>query len=54
MIDYNDNIPNESLIPFVDFYRAFDTVSNEFMNRTIEFLGFGKFSKSGKNLIQWM
>ncbi len=51
MIDYNYYIPDESLILFVDFYKAFDTISHQFMIRTIEFFGFGeKFQKVVKTL----
>lgn len=37
MIYYHEFIPDESFIPFVDFYKAFDTVSHQFMFKVIRF-----------------
>ncbi len=42
MIDYNDYILDDSLILFIDFYKAFDTISHQFMTRIIQFYGFGE------------
>ncbi|CAJ1073570.1 hypothetical protein H4Q32_018840 [Xyrichtys novacula] len=41
MIDYNEFIPDESFILFVDFYKAFDTVNHQFMFKVIRCFGFG-------------
>ena len=41
MIDYNEYIFDDSFILFVDFYKAFDTVSHQFMFKTIHSFGFG-------------
>lgn len=43
MIDYEYFIPDESLILFIDFYKAFDTIEHGFIFKVIEFLGFGDF-----------
>ena len=51
MIDCNYYIPDDSLILFVDFYKAFDTISHQFMIRTIESFGFGeRFQKAVETL----
>uniref|UniRef100_A0A3P9LHW9 Reverse transcriptase domain-containing protein n=1 Tax=Oryzias latipes TaxID=8090 RepID=A0A3P9LHW9_ORYLA len=42
MIDYNEYIKDDSFILFVDFYKAFDTISHSFMIRVIKEFGFGK------------
>lgn len=42
MIDYNDYILDDSFILFIDFYKAFDTISHLFMIKVIQFLGFGE------------
>ena len=31
LLDYSDNIDNDSLIIFLDFYKAFDTVEQYFL-----------------------
>lgn len=43
MIDYNYYMPNDSFILFIDFYKAFDTVSHEFLFRCIKHFGFGEY-----------
>ncbi len=45
LIDYNEYIDSESFIFFVDFYKAFDTVSHKFLFETLDFFGFGNFFK---------
>ncbi len=51
MIDYNEIIPDESFILFVDFYKAFDTVSRQFMFKVTESFGFGnRFLRAVKTL----
>lgn len=51
MIDYNEYILDDSFILFVDFYKAFDTISHQFMFKTIESFGFGSlFMKAVKTL----
>lgn len=46
MNDYNHYIPDESFILFVDFYKAFDTISHQFMIRTmVKFLDLEKSFK---------
>uniref|UniRef100_A0A3B3CA37 Reverse transcriptase domain-containing protein n=1 Tax=Oryzias melastigma TaxID=30732 RepID=A0A3B3CA37_ORYME len=42
MIDYNEYIRDDSFILFVDFYKAFDTISHSFMIRVIKEFGFGE------------
>ncbi len=42
MIDQNDYILDDSLILFIDFYKAFDTISHQFMTRIVQFYGFGE------------
>uniref|UniRef100_A0A8C1Z089 Reverse transcriptase domain-containing protein n=1 Tax=Cyprinus carpio TaxID=7962 RepID=A0A8C1Z089_CYPCA len=42
MIDYNEYIVDDSFVLFVDFYKAFDTVSHQFMLKTIKCFGFGE------------
>lgn len=42
MIDYNDLIVDNSFILFVDFYKAFDTISHKFMFKAIHSYGFGE------------
>lgn len=42
MIDYNEYILDDSLILFIDFYKAFDTISHQFITRVIQFFGFGE------------
>lgn len=44
LIDYNHFISDDSLILFIDFYKAFDTIEHFFMFKVIEF-----FSKSNSN-----
>lgn len=41
MIDYNDYISDDSFVLFVDFYKAFDTISHQFMFKAIQVFGFG-------------
>lgn len=41
MIDYNEYILEDSFILFVDFYKAFDTISHQFMFKTTECFGLG-------------
>lgn len=51
MIDYNDYVLDDSFILFVDFYKAFDAISHQFMFKTIHSFGFGKrFCKAVKTL----
>lgn len=44
MTDYNDYILDDSLILFIDFYKAFDPITHQFITRVIQFLGFGEGS----------
>ncbi len=51
MVDYNEYISDNSLILFVDFHKAFDTIEHVFLFKTIHFFGFGKyFLKAVKTL----
>lgn len=40
MIDYNQHILDDSWILFVDFYKAFDTISHQFQLKTMKCFGF--------------
>jgi len=42
MIDYSD-LPNDSFILFIDFYKAFDTIKHIFILKSISFFGFGYY-----------
>ncbi len=42
MIDYQSLIQSESLILFIDFFKAFDTVEHEFIFTTLRMFGFGE------------
>ncbi len=50
MIDYNEVIPDESFILFVDFSKAFDTVSHQFMLKSLKALAVGK-GEGSKNTL---
>ncbi len=51
MVDCNEYISDNSLILFVDFHKAFDTIEHDFLFKTIDFIGFGKyFLKAVKTL----
>lgn len=41
-IDCNDYILDDGLILLIDFYKAFDTISHQFITGVIQFLGFGE------------
>lgn len=41
LIDYSEFIETNSLIMFLDFYKAFDTVEHHFIFKTLECFGFG-------------
>lgn len=41
MLDYRDYINTDSLVLFIDFFKAFDTVEHPFLLKTLHFLGFG-------------
>lgn len=43
LIDYAVLCPDDSLILFLDFYKAFDTVEHNFIFQTIERFGFSEF-----------
>ncbi len=43
LIDYRHFISDDSLILFIDFYKAFDTIEHYFMFKVIAFFGFGIF-----------
>uniref|UniRef100_A0A3P9AV59 Reverse transcriptase domain-containing protein n=1 Tax=Maylandia zebra TaxID=106582 RepID=A0A3P9AV59_9CICH len=46
MIDYRSFINSESLILFIDFFKAFDSIDHNFLFRSLELFGFGnKFCK---------
>lgn len=40
MLDYCDFIDGDSVILFLDFYKAFDTIEHCFLLETLKFLGF--------------
>ena len=42
LIDYNEYINEDSLVLFVDFYKAFDTVNHQFIVKTLNTFGFGE------------
>lgn len=42
MTDYNDCILDDNLILFINFCKAFDTISHQFITRVFQFLGFGE------------
>ncbi len=42
MIDYQSLIQSESLVLFIDFFKAFDTVEHEFIFTTLRMFGFGE------------
>ena len=42
LIDYNEYINEDSLVLFVDFYKAFDTVNHQFIVKTLKTFGFGE------------
>lgn len=42
LLDYNYLIEDKSLILFLDFFKAFDSIEHRFMFRTLELLGFGE------------
>ncbi len=41
LLDYAVNVEDGAIILFLDFFKAFDTVENEFMFKTIALFGFG-------------
>lgn len=41
LLDYSDNIDDDSLIVFLDFYKAFDTVEHYFLFKALKTFGFG-------------
>ena len=41
LLDYSDNIDNDSLIVFLDFYKAFDTVGHYLLFKALQTFGFG-------------
>ncbi len=43
IIDYRHFISDDSLILFIDFYKAFDTIEHYFMFKVIAFFGFAMF-----------
>lgn len=43
MTEYNCYIPTDYFMLFIDFYKAFDTVSHEFMFKCIQHFGFGNY-----------
>ncbi len=43
LIDYRHFISDDSLILFIDFYKAFDTIEHYIMFKVIAFFGFGMF-----------
>ncbi len=46
LIDYNEFITdNSSILFFVDFFKAFDTIDHNFMMETLHFLGYGEYFK---------
>lgn len=42
LLDYSDNIDNDSLIVFLDFYKAFDTIEHYFLFKMLQTFGFGQ------------
>lgn len=42
LLDYSENIDNDSLIVFLDFYKAFDTVEHHFLFKALQTFGFGQ------------
>uniref|UniRef100_A0A3P9IPY3 Reverse transcriptase domain-containing protein n=1 Tax=Oryzias latipes TaxID=8090 RepID=A0A3P9IPY3_ORYLA len=42
MLDYQSMIETESLILFIDYFKAFDSVEHNFLFQTLEHFGFGK------------
>lgn len=42
MIDYQSFIQSDSLVLFIDFFKAFDTVEHDFMFTVLKKLGFGE------------
>lgn len=43
ILDYSELIFDESLILFLDFYKAFDTLEHQFIFHCLKKLGFGEF-----------
>lgn len=41
MLDYKQFIGSDSLILFLDFYKAFDSLEHSFIIQTLKHLGFG-------------
>ena len=46
LIDYHEFIDDNSLILFIDYYKAFDTIKHSFLFNTLDFFGFGSDFKS--------
>ncbi len=53
-IDYRHFISDDSLILFIDFYKAFDTIEHYFMFKVIAFFDLCIFSKSNSNSLYWL
>ena len=45
-IDYHEVIDDNSLVLFIDYYKAFDTIEYSFLFNTLDFFGFGSYFKS--------
>ena len=40
-MDYSNDIKSKALVVFLDFYKAFDTVEHNFLNKALQLFGFG-------------
>ena len=47
LIDYHEFIDDNSLILFIVYYKAFDTIEHPFLFNTLDFLGFSSHFESG-------
>ena len=50
LLDYNDFVDQDTLILFLDFYKAFDTLEHPFLIQALKYLGFGDFFCSVINM----
>ncbi len=41
LLDYADSVHSNSLILFLDFYKAFDTIEHQFLLKSLKLFGFG-------------
>ncbi len=44
LLDYADSVHSNSLILFLDFYKAFDTIEHQFLLKSLKLFGFGDAS----------